>query len=43
VAQATLIPLGPIIVGATLALLLGRASRECGTASQRQTAREAVK
>jgi hypothetical protein len=43
VAQVTFIPLGPIIVGATLALLLGRASRECGTASQWQPAREAVK
>jgi len=34
VAQATLIPLGPIAMGATFALLLGQASRECGASSQ---------
>src|SRR5271165_5163248 len=34
VAQATLIPLGPIAMGATFALLVGQASRECGASSQ---------
>jgi alpha-1,2-mannosyltransferase len=43
VPQVTFIPLGPIVIGVTFALLLGRASRECGTSSHWQPAREAVR
>ena len=43
VAQVTFIPLGPVMTGVTFALLLGRASRECGTSSQWQPARETAK